>query len=143
MLRSGIWIVWGLGILGVLLFGGLQKLIEFWWLFFATGLLAGASMVVVRSLERLKDMDTRLQIQADQLQQLQAQLDRLTQAKNRTNRVDLIRRGAQRAPAGSKGSFGKYGRTVCAPAKENVGLHTPGGEKMLASPAYKKVRIIL
>ena len=62
MLRSGIWIVWGLGILGV------------------TGLLAGASMVVVRSLERLKDMDTRLQIQADQLQQLQAQLDRLTQA---------------------------------------------------------------
>ena len=80
MLRSGIWIVWGLGILGVLLFGGLQKLIEFWWLFFATGLLAGASMVVVRSLERLKDMDTRLQIQADQLQQLQAQLDRLTQA---------------------------------------------------------------
>ena len=80
MLRSGIWIVWGLGILGVLLFGGLQKLIEFWWLFFATGLLAGASMVVVLSLERLKDMDTRLQIQADQLQQLQAQLDRLTQA---------------------------------------------------------------
>ena len=79
MLRSGIWIVWGLGILGVLLFGGLQKLIEFWWLFFATGLLAGASMVVVRGLERLKDMDTRLQIQADQLQQLQAQLDRLTQ----------------------------------------------------------------
>ena len=79
MLRTGIWIVWGLGILGVLLFGGLQKLIEFWWLFFATGLLAGASMVVVRSLERLKDMDTRLQIQADQLQQLQAQLDRLTQ----------------------------------------------------------------
>ena len=37
-------------------------------------------LVVVRSLERLKDMDTRLQIQADQLQQLQAQLDRLTQA---------------------------------------------------------------
>ena len=131
MLRSGIWIVWGLGILGVLLFGGLQKLIEFWWLFFATGLLAGASMVVVRSLERLKDMDTRLQIQADQLQQLQAQLDRLTQGLS------------SEEPAGSKGSFGKYGRTLCAPAKENVGLHTPGGEKMLASPEYKKVRIIL
>lgn len=80
MLFSGIWIAWGLGTLAVLLFGGLQKLIEFWWLFFATGLPAGASMVVVRSLERLKDMDTRLQIQADQLQQLQAQLDRLTQA---------------------------------------------------------------
>ena len=79
MLRSGIWIVWGLGILGVLLFGGLQKLIEFWWLFFRSGLVSGASMAVFRSLERLKDMDTRLQIQADQLQQLQAQLDRLTQ----------------------------------------------------------------
>ena len=80
MLRSGIWIVWGLGILGVLLFGGLQKLIEFWWLFFATGLLAGASMVVVRRLERVYDMVARLRSQAVRSQQLQAQLDRLTQA---------------------------------------------------------------
>lgn len=80
MLFSGIWIAWGLGILAVLLFGGLQKLIEFWWLFFATGLLAGASMVVVRVLKRLKDMDARLRIQEEQLRQLQAQLDRLTQA---------------------------------------------------------------
>ena len=72
MLFSGIWIAWGLGILGVLLFRGLQGLMELGGLFLATGLLAGVSAAVNRILERLRDLDKRLQ-------QLQAQLDRLTQ----------------------------------------------------------------
>ena len=72
MLFSGIWIAWGLGILSVLLFRGLQGLMELGWFFLATGLLAGVSAAVNRILERLRDLDKRLQ-------QLQAQLDRLTQ----------------------------------------------------------------
>ncbi|MGI5933541.1 MAG: hypothetical protein ACOX7A_01900 [Lawsonibacter sp.] len=76
----GMWLVWILGGLGVLIFGGLLGIGNWAYFFLATGLLAGASAAVNRILERLKDMDTWLQIQADQLQQLQAQLDRLTQA---------------------------------------------------------------
>ena len=72
MLFSGIWIAWGLGIVGVLLFRRLQGLMELGWFFLATGLLAGVSAAVNRILERLRDLDKRLQ-------QLQAQLDRLTQ----------------------------------------------------------------
>ena len=45
---------------------------ELGWFFLATGLLAGVSAAVNRILERLRDLDKRLQ-------QLQAQLDRLTQ----------------------------------------------------------------
>lgn len=75
----GMWLVWILGGLGVLFFGGLLGIGNWAYFFLATGLLAGASAAVNQILERLKELDTRLQIQADQLQQLQAQLDRLTQ----------------------------------------------------------------
>ena len=57
----GMWLVWILGGLGVLFFGGLL------------GIGTGASAAVNQILERLKELDTRLQ-------QLQAQLDRLTQS---------------------------------------------------------------
>lgn len=69
----GMWLVWILGGLGVLFFGGLLGIGNWAYFFLATGLLAGASAAVNRILERLKDMDKRLQ-------QIQAQLDWLTQA---------------------------------------------------------------
>lgn len=68
----GMWLVWILGGLGVLFFGGLLGIRNWAYFFLATGLLAGASAAVNQILERLKELDTRLQ-------QLQAQLDRLTQ----------------------------------------------------------------
>ena len=69
----GMWLVWILGGLGVLFFGGLLGIGTWAYFFLATGLLAGASAAVNQILERLKELDTRLQ-------QLQAQLDRLTQS---------------------------------------------------------------
>ena len=68
----GMWLVWILGGLGVFFFGGLLRIGDWAYFFLATGLLAGASAAVNRILERLRDLDKRLQ-------QLQAQLDRLTQ----------------------------------------------------------------
>ena len=68
----GMWLVWILGGLGVFFFGGLLGIGDWAYFFLATGLLAGASAAVNRILERLRDLDKRLQ-------QLQAQLDRLTQ----------------------------------------------------------------
>ena len=58
----GMWLVWILGGLGVFFFGGLLGIGD-WAYFF---------LAVNRILERLRDLDKRLQ-------QLQAQLDRLTQ----------------------------------------------------------------
>jgi hypothetical protein len=69
----GMWLVWILGGLGVLFFGGLLGIGNWAYFFLATGLLAGASAAVNRILEQLRDLDKRLQ-------QIQAQLDRLTQA---------------------------------------------------------------
>ena len=69
----GMWLVWILGGLGEFFFGGLLGIGAWAYFFLATGLLAGASAAVNRILERLRDLDKRLQ-------QLQAQLDRLTQA---------------------------------------------------------------
>ena len=66
----GMWLVWILGGLGVFFFGGLLGIGDWAYFFLATGLLAGASAAVNRILERLRDLDKRLQ-------QLQAQLDRL------------------------------------------------------------------
>lgn len=68
----GMWLVWILGGLGVFFFGVLLGIGDWAYFFLATGLLAGASAAVNRILERLRDLDKRLQ-------QLQAQLDRLTQ----------------------------------------------------------------
>ena len=64
----GMWLVWILGGLGVFFFGGLLGIGDWAYFFLATGLLAGASAAVNRILERLRDLDKRLQ-------QLQAQLD--------------------------------------------------------------------
>ena len=68
----GMWLVWILGGLGGFFIEGLLGIGDWTYFFLATGLLAGASAAVNRILERLRDLDKRLQ-------QLQAQLDRLTQ----------------------------------------------------------------
>ena len=90
----GMWLVWILGGLGVFLFGGLLGIGDWAYFFLATGLLAGASAAVNRILERLRDLDKRLQ-------QLQAQLDRLTQ-------------GLSSEEPDEPGGFDPQGRTLCA-----------------------------
>ena len=53
----GMWLVWILGGLGVLFFGGLLGIGNWAYFFLATGLLAGASAAVNQILERLKELD--------------------------------------------------------------------------------------
>ena len=91
----GMWLVWILGGLGVFFFGGLLGIGDWAYFFLATGLLAGASAAVNRILERLRDLDKRLQ-------QLQAQLDRLTQGPP-----------VQRAASGNTGAH-------CAPLQKRM-----------------------
>ena len=112
----GMWLVWILGGLGVFFFGGLLGIGDWAYFFLATGLLAGASAAVNRILERLRDLDKRLQ-------QLQAQLDRLTQGlssewkiwKNPGNPVGAhaVRPPVQRAASGNTGAH-------CAPLQKRM-----------------------
>lgn len=68
----GMWLVWILGGLGVFFFGGLLGIGDWAYFSLLPACWPGRGAAVNRILERLRDLDKRLQ-------QLQAQLDRLTQ----------------------------------------------------------------